>query len=317
MTDPKATPKPTVAASATPTIDPKGSLGTLLSGGALGGINITPTPVETSTKEPLKNGIYTRTEVSNNIPADSTLAEYVNNVFQKYYGRDASETELQDWLPQLKSQYVGDKGKTQTNVEYTYKNGELVSTKYLTKDNADPKIWLTDKIQTKLALGDVTVNALNIPEGPAGQYFVEVKNFAANNGIMLSDDAAKSYAQGIAAGKISEDTAISTIRESASNAFPSLGEKIKAGVNVKTLADPYIQSMSNILEVPSTAIDLFDPKIRGALSYTLPDGKVGTKSIYDFEKELRQDPRWQFTNNAREKASSIATTVLKDFGFMG
>jgi hypothetical protein len=75
--------------------------------------------------------------------------------------------------------------------------------------------------------------------------------------------------------------------------------------------------MSNILEVPSTGIDLFDPKIRSALSYTLPDGKVGTKSIYDFEKDLRQDPRWQYTNNAREQASSIATTVLKDFGFMG
>ena len=311
MTTPS--PKPTVAA--TPPATNKAA--DLFK--ATFGENYTPPVVTTSTTtaKPKKNGIYKSVQISNNIPADSTLTDYVNNVFQKYYDRDASQTELQDWLPQLKSQYVGDKGKTQTNIEYTYKNGELVSTKYLTKDNADPKIWLTDKIQTKLASGDVVSNKLNIPEGPAGQYFVNVKNFAANNGIMLSDDAARSYAFGIASGKLSEDTAISTIRESASNAFPSLGDKIKAGVNVKTLADPYIQSMSNILEIPSTGIDLFDPKIRGALSYTLPDGKVGTKSIYDFEKELRQDPRWQFTNNAREQASSIASTVLKDFGFMG
>lgn len=315
MTTPK--PKPTAVATPTPTptIAPTSKLGALAKDL---GITLAPTPVATSTtKKPLKNGVYTSTQTSVIIPDDAVLVDNINTIFKQYYGRDANQTEIENWLPQLKGQYLTKSGKPQTTVEYTYKNGQLVNTKTLTAQGEDPKAWLNNKIQTKLALGDVTVNALNIPEGPAGQYFVEVKNFAANNGIMLSDDAAKSYAQGIAAGKISEDTAISTIRESASNAFPSLGEKIKAGVNVKTLADPYIQSMSNILEVPSTAIDLFDPKIRGALSYTLPDGKVGTKSIYDFEKELRQDPRWQFTNNAREKASSIATTVLKDFGFMG
>jgi hypothetical protein len=75
--------------------------------------------------------------------------------------------------------------------------------------------------------------------------------------------------------------------------------------------------MSNILELPYSAVDLFDPKIRSALSFTLPDGKVGTKSIYDFEKELRQDPRWQYTNNAKEAVSNSVTKVLKDFGFMG
>jgi hypothetical protein len=75
--------------------------------------------------------------------------------------------------------------------------------------------------------------------------------------------------------------------------------------------------MSDILEIPDTAIDLFDPQIRSAMAYTLPDGKVGTKSIYDFERQLRKDDRWQYTNKAREQAASVATTVLRDFGFMG
>lgn len=275
-----------------------------------------PTPTATGTKTK-KSGLYTSVQTSNNIPADSTLTDYVNTIFQKYYGRDANQAELQDWLPQLKSQYVGPKGTTQTNIEYTYKNGNLISTKYLTKDNADPKIWLEEKLKTKLASGDVAVNKLNIPEGPSGKYFTAVKNLAAQNGIMLSDAAATDYATKMAAGRLDVNTAYNTIRESAAAAFPALAEKIKAGIDVKTLADPYIQSMSNILEIPDTGIDLFDPKIRGAMAFTLPDGKVGTKSIYDFEKELRQDPRWQYTNNARQQASSVATTVLKDFGFMG
>jgi hypothetical protein len=59
---------------------------------------------------------------------------------------------------------------------------------------------------------------------------------------------------------------------------------------------------------------LFDPKIRSALAFTLPDGKVGTKSIYDFERELRQDERWQYTNQARQEVSDATLKVLRDFG---
>jgi hypothetical protein len=264
-----------------------------------------------------KSGDFVRTYNTTNVPADSSLTATINNVFQKYYGRDANQDELTNLLPELKGQYKSKSGATKSTVTETYKNGQLVSTQYLTADGADPKIWIDTKLKEKVAKGEQNVNALNIPEGPSGKYFVAIKNFAADNGLMLSDQAATSYANGIVSGTIDENTAFNTIRESASNAFPSLAEKIKSGIDLKTLADPYIQSMSNILEIPNTGIDLFDPKIRSALSYTLPDGKVGTKSIYDFEKELRKDPRWQFTNNARETAASVATSVLKDFGFVG
>lgn len=279
---------------------------------------VVPTPTTTkSTKKPLKSGVYTATQTSSVIPNDNSIVNTINNVFQQYYGRDANQTEISDWLPQLKSQYTDKAGRPQTTVKYTYKNGQLVNTETLTAQGEDPKLWLDDKIKARVQRGLVDVNSLNIPEGPAGKYFVAVKQLAANNGINLSDSAARSYATDIVSGTIDQDTAFNTIRESAANAFPSLGEKIKQGINLKTLADPYIQSMSNILEIPDTAIDLFDPKIRSAMAFTTPDGKVGTKSIYDFEKELRQDPRWQYTNNARQQAASVATTVLKDFGFMG
>lgn len=267
--------------------------------------------------KPPKSGVFTRTYTSNNIPAELTLKDTVNKVFQKYYGRDALQTELDTWLPTLQAKYKSKSGASKSTVKETYKNGQLVDTQYLTADNANPADFLEEQIKTQLATGMQEINELAIPEGPSGKYFVALKNLAADNGLMLSDGAATSYANKIVAGQVDENTVFNTLRESAANAFPSLADKIKAGIDVKTLADPYIQSMSNILEVPDTAIDLFDPKIRNAMAFTLPDGKVGTKSIYDFEKELRQDPRWQYTNKAREQAASVATTVLRDFGFMG
>ena len=267
--------------------------------------------------KPPKSGVFTRTYVSNNIPTESSIKDTVNKVFQKYYGRDALQTELATWVPTLQSRYKSKTGASRSTVKETYKNGVLTDTTYLTADNEDPTIFLEDKIQAQLASGKQEINELAIPEGPSGKYFVGIKNLAYDNGIKLSDSEATNYANKIVAGLVDENTVFNTIRESAASAFPALADKIKAGLDLKSLASPYIQSMSDILEIPDTAIDLFDPQIRGAMAYTLPDGKVGTKSIYDFEKELRKDDRWQYTNKAREQAASVATTVLRDFGFMG
>lgn len=268
-------------------------------------------------KAPPKAGIFTRTYTSNNVPAASSIKDTINKVFQKYYGRDASETEITTWTPQLLAKYKSKSGASKSVVRETYKDGLQISTEYLTADKEDPSIFLEEKIKSQLASGKVEINELSIPEGPSGKYFVAVKNLAYDNGIKLSDNDALSYANKIVAGQVDENTVFNTIRESAASAFPSLADKIKAGLDLKTLASPYIQSMSDILEIPDTAIDLFDPQIRSAMAYTLPDGKVGTKSIYEFERELRKDDRWQYTNKAREQAASVATTVLRDFGFMG
>ena len=295
---------------------------TPVSGGATAianefGVDLSGAPVAGGDTKPKKSGIYTKTINSSNIPDDTALVSKINQIFKQYYGRDANQSELAIWLPQLKAQYTLPSGKSKTIIKETYKNGELVNTEYLTADNADPAVWLDSNIKSQLASGKQAIGIGNVPEGPSGKYFTEFKNFAAKNGIMLSDSAATDYANKAVAGLIDADTIYSTLRESAASAFPQLADKIKSGIDLKTLADPYIQSMSNILEIPYTAIDLFDPKIRSALSYTQADGKVGTKSIYDFEKELRKDVRWQYTNNAKKEVADTTLRVLQDFGFQG
>ena len=272
------------------------------------------TPEETKAK---KSGVYTQTQTSRNIPDDLALTDKINDVFREFYKRDATQVEIATWLPALRSKYKSKDGTTKTTIKYTYKNGELISTDYFTADNLDPKMWLTEQVKTNLLAGAQEVAKEGIPEGPIGKNFLEVKNFAARNGIMLSDQAAGDYATQIVTGKLSQDTVLNAIRDSAASAFPQLADKIKAGIDVKTLADPYIQSMSRILEIPYTSVDLFDPKIRGALAYTLPDGKLATKSIYDFENELRKDPRWEFTDNGKKAIADSTLRVLQDFGIQG
>ena len=301
------------------------SLIDLLPGGAAGLQEYVDT-VSGSDNKPLKSGVYTRTETSRKIPDDLAIADNINNVFQQLYKRDANQDELAIWLPALRSKYKGKDGGSKMTIKYTYKNGELVNTDYFTADNQDPKVWLEDQIKTKLLAGAEETVQVGIPEGPIGKNFVQVKNFAARNGIMMSDDAAGDLATKIVTGKLDEDTVFNTIRESAASAFPKFADKIKAGIDLKTLADPFIQSMSSILEIPYTSIDLFDPTIRNALSapaggyskVTATPGMGGVSrgeyTLYDFEKDLRGDARWQFTKNAKKTVADSALRILQDFG---
>jgi hypothetical protein len=287
------------------------------------GLSLTLSPEEQATLDSIvsanrgdkKSGTYSRTEESGNIPTDVVIAEGINKVFRQYYGRDAKPDELASYLAQAKDLYVDPKtGKTKSYVTETYQDGNLVSTKVLTAAKEDPFQIVENSVKKNIAEGKVAVNKQNVPEGPAGKYFQNLKELAAKNGINLSDTAAADYANKIVAEQLDENTAYNTVRESAASAFPQFAEKIKAGVDLKTLADPYLQSMSNILEIPDTAIDLFDPTVRSALSYTNKDGTVGTKSLYDFETQLKNDPRWAYTKNARQSLDSVGMGFLRSIG---
>jgi hypothetical protein len=69
--------------------------------------------------------------------------------------------------------------------------------------------------------------------------------------------------------------------------------------------------MAAILELSPESINFTDPTLRGAI------GPNGEMSIYDFQKALRKDARWQYTNNAREDVFQSVGKVLQDFGFQG
>lgn len=100
-----------------------------------------------------------------------------------------------------------------------------------------------------------------------------------------------------------------------SQAKLGLPEKVAAlideGLDLNNIYAPYKNRMASILELPVDSIKLDDPLLRSAIG---PDKEM---SIYDFQRALRKDPRWQYTDNAREEVSNGVKQVLQDFGFMG
>jgi hypothetical protein len=69
--------------------------------------------------------------------------------------------------------------------------------------------------------------------------------------------------------------------------------------------------MASVLEVAPDSIGLDDKTLRGAI------GPEKEMSLYDFQRMLRKDPRWQYTDNARQEGSNAVLGVLRDFGLQG
>jgi hypothetical protein len=129
------------------------------------------------------------------------------------------------------------------------------------------------------------------------------------NGISLNQSQIDSFAKRVQDGtdiKIIDNE----IRGIAGLGMPEKVQKLLAqGIDLDTVYSPYKNLMASILELNPESIDLKDPTLRSAIG---PDKEM---PIYDFEKTLRKDYRWQYTDNAKRDVSNVALKVLRDFGF--
>lgn len=129
------------------------------------------------------------------------------------------------------------------------------------------------------------------------------------NGITLNQSQIDSFAK-----RVQDGTDIKIIdkeiRGIAALGMPDKVVKLlDQGVDLGTIYSPYKNLMASILELNPESIDLKDPTLRSAIG---PDKEM---PIYDFEKALRKDYRWQYTDNAKRDVSNVALKVLRDFGF--
>lgn len=151
--------------------------------------------------------------------------------------------------------------------------------------------------------------------GEAGQDEQLLRDYAYGMGVQFSDATLKTWLQQIVRGDKTVEDYKAYLQTMAQQAYPGYADMIKQGVSVRQIADPYIQTMGQILELNPGSIDLFNPTIRQALTGRPDkDGKVQQVPLWQFETELRKDPRWMQTNNARDSLDGVAHGVLQNFG---
>lgn len=193
--------------------------------------------------------------------------------------------------------------------------GASLSGKMLTTftQNAMKFGWNDSQIRDVLSSHVKATNG--IYRGEAGQNIQQVTSTAYKNGIKLSAQTQQKWAQSIAAGNNTASFYEAQVRNMAKKLAPSYADELQAGMDLQDIASPYIESKAQILEMNPADIDLFDKDIRGAISGVDKDGKPASKTLWQFEQDMRKSPQWLKTKNAQDSTMSIASQVLKDMGF--
>jgi hypothetical protein len=153
-------------------------------------------------------------------------------------------------------------------------------------------------------------------QGEAGQNESRLQEVALKNGLRYDQGMYQKWVTAIASGTSTVTDYERYIRNEAAKAFPHYSEQLSAGADLADIASPFTNSMAQILEISPNDINLFDPTIRQALQSRDKDGKIVAKPLWQFETELRKDPRWQSTRNAQNALQSAGTQVLQAFGVM-
>jgi hypothetical protein len=151
-------------------------------------------------------------------------------------------------------------------------------------------------------------------KGEAGNVLADLRKTATANGLDLDKvfgSSLGSWIQNIDKGE-SVDTYKRLIRNTAKIGMPqNIASLLDNGVDLEAVYSPYRNVMASVLEINPESITLNDPTLRSAIA--------GDKEIpiYEFQRQLRKDSRWQYTNQAKEEVSDVALKVLRDFGFQG
>ena len=152
-------------------------------------------------------------------------------------------------------------------------------------------------------------------QGEGGEAINQLRSYAYAMGVTMSSkwytDNARSVIRGVAALQDYKDQ----ILKQAKATYGQYSKQLDAGQTMADIASPYIQSMQTILEVPAGSLSLQDKTIKAALQYKNPTtGASESKPLWQFENDLRNDPRWKSTQNAQNSMMQVAHQVLSDFG---
>jgi hypothetical protein len=182
--------------------------------------------------------------------------------------------------------------------------------------------WSNDQI--KQHLGGLVSTYKGGYTGDAATAADRYSQMAAQYGVSVSPAVLNNWVRGTVAGGAAGtggQTTDAGVKQwligQASSRYPSLADRLKSGETLMDIASPYFQSYAQTLEVNPNSISLKDPLIQSALAGKDAEGRPSTKTVWQFEQDLRNDPRYMKTQQAQDKVFAVGHQVLKDFGLMG
>lgn len=152
-------------------------------------------------------------------------------------------------------------------------------------------------------------------KGAAGLTASGLRQLTEQYGVMYSDKWYLDKIQALENGETTEFDVKSEIVDSARDTWGTIGDQITDTRSTYQIADSYIQRMAATWEMDPDTINLDTPEIKNALMKMGPDGQPYKQTMWEFEQDLRMDPRWDDTKQGQKELTDGSMKMLKDYGF--
>ena len=127
--------------------------------------------------------------------------------------------------------------------------------------------------------------------GQSAETIDKLKSFAYDYGVAYDDGWYQQATASILEGKEVVENFFSKIKDVAKGRYAAFVDQIDAGLAPRQIASPYIQTMASLLELDPNSIGLNDPTITKALTSLDEKGMPKATPLWQFEKEILNDPR--------------------------
>jgi hypothetical protein len=168
-------------------------------------------------------------------------------------------------------------------------------------------------VQLTQHLGD-NAQLLFTGGGTIGSSVSQIRNAALSYGINLDKNYLNTIQTSLLDMADGRDTQyyLNEMRNQAMDLYKPFAESIKSGRTLYEITNNYRTKMSDLLEVDAENLSWKD-----IMAKVIDPTTGNARMLSDFTKQVKQDPLWQYTKNAKETYSNMAADLMKQFGFLG
>lgn len=153
-------------------------------------------------------------------------------------------------------------------------------------------------------------------EGEAGSIQDTINQLINMNGLngFITEKRKKELVRSLVRGELKQDGLNALLRDESKKIYKAFASMLDANptASLYDVADPYISVYASMFEMGEAQIDIKD--VLKKATKVDDKGNESVMSIFEFEKMLRTDPRFQSTSKARSEASDLATGFARAFG---
>ena len=260
-------------------------------------------------------------------PKESAYSQLDQMIFN-LFGRRASASEKASYYKKLRaaekkyaskgSSRSSGGGSTTTTVDAA---GESTSSSSSSDSSSSRSIDMAfDKtsflFEYSIGLAKNYIKAGAVLGGQAGRDFQDLQDYSRNMGLTYSmDSLLNKTIDSVAMGKDLVAMKQEMVNQAATM-YPQFADFLRSNKDktIRDAVDQYVEVAAQMLDVPSTRIDLNDRAMQGLLT-AQRDGQPYLKNKVEFMNDLREDSRFQFGTFARTEANDLAQNLSKAMGF--